>query len=99
VAIPLYELARANTGLTGDSLRHAQRLVATWQPLADLTFSDLLLLAPVEGEEGHRFVVLAHMRPTTGQTLYPADLIGTVVEEGDRPVRRSAARTRRYRRW
>jgi two-component sensor histidine kinase len=86
VAIPLYELARANTGLSGEALRHAQRLVATWQPLADLTFSDLLLLAPVEGEEGHRFVVLAHVRPTTGQTLYPADLIGTVVTENDRPV-------------
>ena len=94
MAIPLYELARANTGLTGGSLHHAQRLVATWQPLADLTFSDLLLLAPVEGEEGHRFVVLAHVRPTTGQTLYPADLIGTVVEEGDRPVIARAWRKR-----
>jgi two-component sensor histidine kinase len=86
VAIPLYELARANTGLSGDALRHAQRLVATWQPLADLCFSDLLLLAPVQGEEGHRFVVLAHVRPTTGQTLYPADLVGTVVQEVERPV-------------
>src|SRR6185295_10368144 len=32
------------------------------------------------------FVVLAHVRPTTGQTLYPADLVGTVVEELERPV-------------
>ena len=86
MAIPLYELARANTGLSGGALRHAQRLVATWQPLADLCFSDLVLLAPVQGEEGHRFVVLAHVRPTTGQTLYPADLVGTVVQEVERPV-------------
>ncbi|HMK10052.1 MAG TPA: histidine kinase N-terminal domain-containing protein, partial [Acidimicrobiales bacterium] len=86
MALPLYELARANTGLTGGALHHAQRLVATWQPLADLCFSDLLLLAPVEGEEGHRFVVLAHVRPTTGQTLYPADLVGTVLLEAERPV-------------
>ncbi|MEX2254044.1 MAG: histidine kinase N-terminal domain-containing protein [Acidimicrobiia bacterium] len=86
MAIPLYELARANTGLSGESLRHAQRLVATWQSLADLCFSDLLMLAPVQGEEGHRFVVLAHVRPTTGQTLYPADLVGTVVQEIERPV-------------
>jgi two-component sensor histidine kinase len=86
VSIPLFELARANTDLSGEALRHAQRLVATWQPLADLCFSDLLLLAPVHGAEGHRFVVLAHVRPTTGQTLYPTDLIGTVVEEVERPV-------------
>jgi two-component sensor histidine kinase len=86
VSVPLFELALANTGLAGASLRHAQRLVATWQPLADLCFSDLLLMAPVDGEEGHRFVVLAHVRPTTGQTLYPADLVGTVVQEVERPV-------------
>ena len=86
MALPLFELARTNTALTGDALRHAQRLVASWQPLADLCFSDLLLLAPIGGEEGHRFVVLAHVRPTTGQTLYPSDLVGTVVREEERPV-------------
>jgi two-component sensor histidine kinase len=86
VAIPLFELARTNTALSGIALRHAQRLVASWQPLSDLCFSDLLLLAPVEGEDGHRFVVLAHVRPTTGQTLYPADQVGTVVHEVERPV-------------
>ena len=86
MAIPLFELARSNTALSGEGLRHAQRLVASWQPLADLCFSDLLFLAPVEGEEGHRFVVLAHVRPTTGQTLYPVDLVGTVVQELERPL-------------
>lgn len=86
MALPLLELARTNTALDGDALRHAQRLVASWQPLADLCFSDLLLLAPVAREADHRFVLLAHVRPTTGQTLYPADLVGTVVEESDRPA-------------
>jgi len=86
VAVSLSELALANTGLGGSALRHVRRLVASWQVLADLSFSDLFLLAPVEGEEGHRFVVLAHVRPTTGQTLYPADLVGTVVHEVERPV-------------
>jgi two-component sensor histidine kinase len=86
VAVPLFELARANTALSGAALLHAQQLVASWQPLADLCFSDLLLLAPVQGEDGHRFVVLAHVRPTTGQTLYPTDLVGTVVHEVERPV-------------
>jgi two-component system, sensor histidine kinase PdtaS len=86
VAIPLLELARSHTSISSEALRHTQRLVESWQPLADLCFSDLLLLAPVQGEEGHRFVVLAHVRPTTGQTLYPDDLIGTIVHEVERPV-------------
>jgi len=82
----MLELARTNTSLTGAPLRHAQRLVATWQPLADLCFSDLLLFAPVGGEEGQRFFVLAQVRPTTAQTLYPTDLVGKIVNEDDRPV-------------
>ena len=57
-----------------------------WRPLADLSFSDLLLLAPIAGEEGHRFVVLAQVRPVTGQTNYPQDLVGTVVDEVERPL-------------
>jgi two-component sensor histidine kinase len=80
------ELARLNTGLGEQDLEHLQRLVATWQVLADLSFSDLLLLAPVEGESGRRFLVLAQVRPTTGQTLYPEDLVGRVVAESERPL-------------
>jgi two-component system, sensor histidine kinase PdtaS len=30
--------------------------------------------------------VLAHVRPTTGQTLYPAELVGTTVTAAERPV-------------
>ena len=55
-------------------------------PLADLSFADLMLLAPITGEEGHRFVVLAQVRPVTGQTNYPQDLVGTVVDEVERPL-------------
>jgi two-component sensor histidine kinase len=80
------DLALRNTSLRGDTLAHAQRLIASWQTLADLCFSDLLLLAPVEGEEGHRFVVFGQVRPTTGQTLYPVDMVGTVVGEVERPL-------------
>jgi two-component system, sensor histidine kinase PdtaS len=86
VAISLVELARASTALSGPSLGHAQRLVATWQTLADLCFSDLLLLAPVQDAEGTRFVVLGQVRPTTGQTLYPSDLVGSIIDEQARPV-------------
>jgi two-component sensor histidine kinase len=84
--ISLDDLVRARTALTEGDLVHVQRLAATWRPLADLSFADLLLLAPIAGEEGHRFVVLAHVRPVTGQTNYPQDLVGTVVDEVERPL-------------
>ena len=82
----MLELARLNTGLDEPALQHLHRLVASWQVLADLSFSDLLLLAPIEGEGGRRFLVLGQVRPTTGQTLYPEDLVGRVVEEAERPL-------------
>jgi two-component system, sensor histidine kinase PdtaS len=80
-----FEQARTNTSLWGESLRHVQRLAGAWQPLADLSFSDLLLFVPVAGESGARFVVLAQVRPTTGQTIYPTDLVGTVIDATERP--------------
>jgi len=80
------DLARAKTTLEGEAYAHTQRLVASWQALADLSFSDLLLLAPMQDGDGHQFVVLAQVRPTTGQTLYPVDLVGTVVDEVERPL-------------
>jgi two-component sensor histidine kinase len=81
-----FEQARTKTSLWGEALHHVQRLIASWQPLADLCFSDLLVLAPVEGEEGSRSVILGQVRPTTGQTLYPMDLVGSVVDEVARPL-------------
>jgi two-component sensor histidine kinase len=80
------ELARSRAALDGADLAHVLRLIATWRPLADLSFSDLLLFAPIAGEEDHRFVVLGQVRPVTGQTSYPADLVGTVVDEVERPL-------------
>ena len=71
---------------TGDALAHLQRLALSWRLLADLSFADLLLLAPIANEDGHRFVVLAQVRPTTGQTLYVTDLVGHVVDEVERPL-------------
>jgi two-component system, sensor histidine kinase PdtaS len=82
----LGELALTHTTMDGEQLAHVQRLALSWRLLADLSFSDLLLLAPVAGEEGRRFVALAQVRPTTGQTLYPVDMVGTVVDEVSRPL-------------
>ena len=80
------DLVRVRTSLSGGDLEHVRRLVSTWRPLADLSFSDLLLFAPLSDEEGHRFVVLAQTRPTTGQTIYPADMVSTLVDEVERPM-------------
>ncbi|HEX5613768.1 MAG TPA: histidine kinase N-terminal domain-containing protein [Acidimicrobiia bacterium] len=87
------ELARLRSGLAHDDLRHLERLVATWRPLADLSFADLLLHAPLVGEEAHRFVVLGQVRPVTGQTAYPQDMVSTVVDEVERPVLARCFRT------
>lgn len=82
----LEELALLHTPVKGDALAHLRRLALSWRLLADLSFSDLLLLAPIANEDGHRFVVLAQVRPTTGQTLYVHDLVGHVVDEVERPL-------------
>ena len=41
-------------------------LVSDWQLLADLSFADLILWAPVRDAGG--WLALAQMRPTTGPT-------------------------------
>ena len=40
------ELAFERTNLVEEQLAHLQRLLGTWGILADLSFSDLVLLAP-----------------------------------------------------
>ena len=44
--VGLAELARAGTPLDERAIDHLHRLVASWPPLADLSFGDLLLYAP-----------------------------------------------------
>jgi two-component sensor histidine kinase len=85
----LAELARFFTRLDAGAVAHLQRLVASWGLLADFCFADLLLFGVVgETREGgtNRFVVLGQVRPTTSQTVYRADWVGTVLEEDDRPL-------------
>ena len=43
------ELALSHTDLKPEELEHLQRLLGSWSVLADLSFSDLLLLVPVHG--------------------------------------------------
>ncbi|MSO36926.1 MAG: ATPase [Acidimicrobiia bacterium] len=82
----LEELARQHTDVSEDALAHLERLALSWRLLADLSISDLLLFGPIANEDGGRFVVLAQVRPTTGQTIYATDLVGQVVTEVERPL-------------
>ena len=83
---------------------HYDRLVATTSLLADISFADILLLLPA-GADGHtgaaddndgegvRFVVTAHSRPITSQTVHPDDLFARVVTPAERPLAALALRT------
>ena len=64
--------------LSDDAIEHLHSLMAGWQLIADLAFADLLLFLAVEGSESFRIV--GQLRPYTARTLYPADLVGQVVE-------------------
>jgi two-component system, sensor histidine kinase PdtaS len=89
----LAELARAHARLDTEGVAHLQRLVASWGPLADLCFADLLLFVPVAGHDGNRFVVVGQIRPTTNQTVYRKDFVGTQVDDVTRPLVARAYRT------
>ena len=77
----LAERVRTRTDLTRLDLEHLQRLVAEWQLVADLSFADLVLW--VRSHEG-RWLAVAHMRPTTGPTAYPDDVVGEELAESPR---------------
>lgn len=83
------DLALTRGAVSGKALEFLHSVVAEWQLLADLSFSDLLLwvplrLAPRDWPSGH--VVIAQIRPTTGSTIHPDDLVGFEVAWGERPL-------------
>jgi two-component system, sensor histidine kinase PdtaS len=75
---------RRITGLSESQAEHLRRLVSSWQLLADLSFSDLLLYVKVSTEEV--FEICAQVRPFTSQTLYPQDMVGTRVGQPEQPI-------------
>ena len=72
----LADLVRARTDLRESDVDWLHRLVGEWQLLADLSFADLVLR--VRTTEGP-WLAVAHMRPTTGPTTWPEDVVGTEV--------------------
>ncbi len=89
----LVELATLRTSLDESQVDHLLRLTASWSLLADLSFSDLLLMAPVdERADGAErdFVVLAQVRPNNRSTMLIDDLVGTSLHEDAWPLVRLA---------
>ena len=89
----LADLARRHTNLTSADLECLHALVSDWQLLADLSFADLILWAPVR--DGSGWVALAQMRPTTGPTSFQDDVVGTLAQPGDRALLETARDERR----
>ena len=81
----LAELAAANTSLSEGAIAHLQRLVGSWALPCDLAFADLLLYAPIDAEASS-FVVLGHVRSSTGPTAHAGDPVGRVVSAVERPM-------------
>jgi two-component sensor histidine kinase/PAS domain-containing protein len=86
------ELAFERTNLDEVQLAHLQRLLGTWGILADLSFSDLVLLAPMAwGAREHHgngieLVILGQMRPSNSATVVQHDLVGQPAGAADWPL-------------
>ena len=55
-------------------------LVAAWDLISDLAFSDLVLWVPTWNDAG--YVAVAQVRPTTASTAVPDDVVGTFLPRG-----------------
>ncbi|GAB3623341.1 PAS domain-containing sensor histidine kinase [Mariniluteicoccus endophyticus] len=76
--MPLMQrLIREHTVLSPSQEEWLTRLVANWQLIADLSFSDLVLWVPDEDPE--IFWAVAQVRPNTGPTALEDDVAGTKV--------------------
>jgi len=110
----LNDLASARTDLDGADLEWLHSLVSDWQLLADLSFADLILWAPLRGNRGDRgsgapraggppeagppvggWLAIAQMRPTTGPTSLPDDVVGMTAAPEDQRLLDIARNERR----
>ena len=86
------ELALERTDLNDVQLAHIRRLMGTWGILADLSFSDLVLMAPMAFPSyqlrttDQVLVILGQMRPSNSATVVQHDLVGQSVNAADWPV-------------
>src|SRR6478609_6301405 len=83
----LSDVLAEHSVLSGSAVAHLQAVVSEWQLLADLSFSDLLLWVPTDGQE---LVCAAQARPTTGVTAFVDDRVSAVIAFADFPLLRHA---------
>jgi two-component sensor histidine kinase len=92
----LTDLVLNQTDLDAQDLEWLHALVSDWQLLADLSFADLVLWVPLKNTGIiEAWVCVAQMRPTTGPTAYPDDLVGKHAPAGKRGLIDVAWRERR----
>jgi len=77
----LNNLVRENTDLAEADVDWLHQLVGDWQLLSDLAVADLVLWVHVPGG----WLSVAHVRPTTGATVFFLDAVGERVPTGRRP--------------
>ncbi|HEX2056799.1 MAG TPA: sensor histidine kinase [Actinomycetota bacterium] len=81
----LADRIQAVSGLDADGAQHLRALCSSWQVLADLSFSDLLLYVHMQSTDDE-FHIAAQLRPFTSQTLYPHDMVGVRVTQPEQPI-------------
>lgn len=89
VMATLADRIRLVSDLDQDEAEHLRTLCSSWQVLADLSFSDLLLYVPRSRRDhsgAETFVICAQLRPFTSQTLYPQDMVGIEVTQPEQPI-------------
>lgn len=70
--------------IDSEDIRHLQALVSDWVVLADLAFSDLVLWVPTA--DGAGFQAIAQVRPSTGPSAVPRNVINDFVPTGAQPL-------------
>ncbi|HET8615595.1 MAG TPA: histidine kinase N-terminal domain-containing protein [Actinomycetales bacterium] len=74
------DMVHRSTDLAETDVEWLHQLVGDWQLLSDLSFADLVLW--VRTATG--WLAVAHVRPTTGTTVFFDDVVGTEVPRGRR---------------
>ena len=77
----LSDLVHEHTRLGEADVEWLHQLVGDWQLISDLSFADLVLWV----QAGSDWLSVAHVRPTTGATVFFHDVVGERVARGDRP--------------
>ena len=87
----LTSIVRRETGASEDDIAWLHRLVADWQLLADMSFSDVVMW--VKTASGG-FVAAAHVRPSSSGTLFYRDIVGQEIRSNWQAVVEEAFATK-----